>query len=118
MNLFRKKFVNNKKFRGGIKAVLCLLIVAGFFRSFFINGIDDYISYKDYFFQNEFEDFVSGAGSESIEQKFIASGNILSNLSLYLGEVADTEITIEITDCNGQTITQKIVNLKDYVRAA
>lgn len=115
MNSISNRITDNKKAIWGIKSIFCLIIIAWLFCNFFINGIDKYTSYKDYYLKNEFNESISGIGCSRIEQQFIAPGNILSNITLYFGELLDEEIKIEIVDKKQQVITQRSVNLKDYM---
>ena len=113
MNSIVKKLTEKKTILGS-KIVFCILVVIWLFSNLFVNGVDDYISYKDYFYQNEVLEVVRGHGAVCIEQQFIAKGNILSNITLYVAQNSDSDVSIEIVDKNQKIKGQKNINLKDY----
>lgn len=113
-----KSLIENKKINVGVKGVVCLLIIVWFFNSFFINGIDAYVSYKDYYYRNEISDNSSAAVADCVEQHFVAKGNNLSNIDLYLGGLSDTDISIEIVDSNEKVLSQTSFNPTEYIANA
>lgn len=113
MNSIVKKLTEEKIILGS-KIIFCILVIVWLFSNLFVNGVGDYISYKDYFYQNEIPEAVRGHGAVCIEQQFIAKGNILSNITLYVAQNSDSDVSIEIVDKNQKIKSQKNINLKDY----
>lgn len=114
MNSEKKKLTINKKMIFILKIICCLIACVCFFSAFFIDGVDDYISYKDYNLQNEIGDSITADGISLIEQKFVSPGNILSNVYLYFGNSNNSEITISIADADGNSIAKKKFNMSKY----
>lgn len=114
MNAKIRKIIDNKMIRITTKIVFCLLIVAWFCSCLFTKSFDSYFSYNDYFYQNDFVESVSGDGLNSIEQHFVAKGNILSNITIYLGDINDAELSIHIIDKFDNVICSKEINVSDY----
>lgn len=97
-----------------VKIVICAFIIAWFGNCLYINKFNTSYSYRNYAYQNAVTDTITGNGITSISQKFISKGNILSSVSLYLGEVGDSDISVSLLDENGRGIFSTIINLKDW----
>lgn len=110
-----KGLVVNKKFIVGVKIIACMCIITWLFSNLFIDGVDDYTNYKEYSVQNDFSEAGSVEGITCIEQKFSAPGNILSNVSLYFGNVAAQELSIAILDSSNAVIDEKKINVSSYI---
>ena len=114
MNFAISTISKNKNFIWMIKVAAGLLILITVFSCFLSDGISSYYSYKDYNYQNEFRNSVFCNGRTEIIQTFQAKGNILSNVSLYFGDVADTELTLELVDEKSNVIYSTIINTAEY----
>lgn len=110
-----KKDEKKMKIIWAVKILSCFLILVWIFNNLFLNGLKPYLDDRDYFYQNDAGEMIPGADITSIEQQFIASGNILSNITFYLKETEEKEVFIEIVDSNQKTVSEKCINLKDYV---
>lgn len=109
-----KLLLKNKKFIIALKAMSCALIIAWLCKCIYINGFDNYFSYKDYNYQNSFSEFVPADGVQSVDQMYVSKGNILSNIKLYFGDTFDSKLTILVSDNNGNTLCSKIINTAKY----
>lgn len=114
MNAVTKRLTENQIIIIGVKIIFCGLIVAWLFGNLFINGIDEYTTFKEYSIQNNFSESVSAAGVTNIEQKFQAPGNIISNISLYFGNIENQNLSIKIIDSSNVVIEEKDINLATY----
>lgn len=114
MNLMTKNPVKNKKVIAGVKIIVCVFIFVWLMNNLFIDGMDDYISYKVYYYQSESEDCFPAVGASCIEQTFYAQSSVLSNIKLYLCEPSDSEIIIQMIDDTRKILMQETVNLRDF----
>lgn len=100
----------------GLKIIfsLCIVIFVGW--SFFLCGLKPYCHYKDYHYQNDFsEESVSKLDTvKKISQSFIAKGNILNSISLYLTDNPAQTINIAVLDQNGKEIIADDIILDSY----
>lgn len=110
----RKLLSKNKKFTIALKVIFCVLIITWLCKCVYINGFDNYFSYKDYNYQNSFSESVPADGAQRVDQTYVSKGNILSNIGLYFGEVSDSELTIMVSDNNGNSLCTKTINVAEY----
>lgn len=114
MNFAINEITKNKNFIWMIKAAAGLLIIITVFSCFLGDGIDSYYSYKDYNYQNDFTNSVFCNGATEVIQTVQAKGNILSNVSLYFGDGADTELALELIDEKSNVIYSTVINTAEY----
>lgn len=99
----------------GIKVILCILIFVWFAKCLYVNGSDEFFTYKNYTYQNELTNPISEKGTFSICQKFVSKGNVLSNITFYFGKLNDSDITLSLLDETGKNIFVKTINPKNYI---
>ena len=109
-----KLLSKNKKIIIALKVIFCALIIAWLCKCIYINGFDNYFSYKDYNYQNSFSESVPADGAQRVDQTYVSKGNILSNIGLYFGDVSDSELTIMVSDNNGNSLCSKTINVAEY----
>lgn len=109
-----RKGISRDKFALIGKLVFCVVIAVWFVENLIISGTDPYVSYREYTIQNHCTEKVQAEGVQRIEQRFTSPGNILSGISLYLGEISDEEIDIRVCDAKGKMLAEKNVNLRGY----
>lgn len=105
MNVLKK--INNNKFLilfVKIALSLCIIFIA--FTSLFVYGLRPYYSYKDYSYQNDFstEHAIALNGITNVKQRFVARGNLMNSLSVYIGDIANEKIDVSIYQTNGAEI--------------
>lgn len=91
-----------------------LIIFLTIFSNFFPDRISSYYNYKDYYYQNDFREAVYYDGVTEIIQDFEAKGNILSNISLFFGDMADAKLYLELINEKSKVIAYTEINLSDY----
>lgn len=106
-----EKIKNSRRFILLAKTALsvCIFFIIG--SSLFINGLKPYYSYKDYSYQKDFlgEYAFSLERLSSVSQRFVAKGNILDSISVYIGEMPDEGIRISIYQTEGSEIASKYI---------
>lgn len=109
------KWLNSNKIRKCIKGVFSALILFTVIRAFFIDGIKPYYTVKDYSYQNDFaSDQVAVASGNQISQHFIARGNRITNLTLFINDTVSQKLNIILLDLNGKIIREEKVNISDF----
>lgn len=106
----------NKRLIWAIKIICCCYVFFVLFEALFVNGLKPYYRYKDYNYQNDFSEGQSTIldGTNQIEQHFIARGNILDNISVYLGDISEKEIRLSVYSVGGTEIASALINSTDY----
>lgn len=113
-----KTLSGNKRTILAVKLFFCALIIAWLCNCLYINGLDTYYSCKDYNYRNDFSASTTLAGVQRVDQIFISKGNILSDLTLYFGEVPDTELSISIADDNEGVLFSRTISTSNYASNA
>ena len=112
------KIKNSVRLRRALKVVLCLAILLTIVRLQFAGGIKSFENYKEYSSKN---DNIGGewgnlSNFHSVEQEFIAEGNILNNVQLYYVNTSeDKDIEISVKDANGTIIADANVNTGIFI---
>lgn len=109
-----KKILENTRIRYAIKTLFCVMIVGWLYNCVYLKGFDAFFCYQDYYYQNDSEDYIMVGCANSLEQHFYSEGNVLSNISIYFGEVSDSELSIEIVGENNKTQFSKKINVSSY----
>lgn len=98
MNKWTEKSFIKKYLLRSFQAISCLLIILFLFYNLFLHGLSPYESHRDYFHQNQYIDETSCAGVFEVRQEFTSKGNLLTNLTVCLGDVANSELQIQLLD--------------------
>lgn len=109
-----KKIWGNKKIAIVIKLVFCILTVVWLSNCMYVNALNSCIGYSDYTYQNELMESVTATNVDCIKQQFSINGEELSDITLYFGDVYDTELCIEIANDEKQIVFSKNINVFDY----
>lgn len=119
MKAIADKIKRNKYFIGAIKLLLSLYLVCTIGQALFLHGLKPYLSYKDYTYQTPYipEQTVS-LTTKRVSQTFTSKGNILSNISIYLGDIAGENIEIIISNTSEEIIASTIFSTNDYAAQA
>ena len=80
-------------------------------QALFANGLKTYYAYEEYTCQNEVQEDKSLPVVEEqiIVQPFLAKGNILNSVSLYIGSATESNMEIQISDESGRQLSSTIV---------
>ena len=99
-----------------IKILLSISILAIIMQSLFIDGIKPYYSYKDYEYRNYFEEEQAGILTDHtiVSQEFTAKGNILDNVSLFIGETKGEILKVSICSGGGTVIAESEMDLNQF----
>lgn len=115
MQLGAAKQAAGKGVRFAIKALLSVWLLYMIMQSLFIDGLRPYQSYKDYNYQNNFNpDIVTPVAQTRINQVFMAKGNLLNYIAVYIGEGDDQDIKIEIVGPDNKVIAETQVNTANW----
>lgn len=109
-----KLLSKNKKIIITLKVISCALIITWLCGCVYINGFDNYFSYKDYNYQNSLSESVLAGDAQRVDQTYASKGNVLSTIELYFGDVSDSELTIFVNDNNGNSLFSKTINVAEY----
>lgn len=109
-----KKILKNDLVIIAIKGILCVLLILWLCNCIYIKGFDELFAYKDYQYQNYSSELVAAEGVEFLKQDFVSKGNILSNISLFFGEVCEDMLLISILDEKEHVLCNKTINVAEY----
>ncbi len=98
----------------GIKLLSMLIIAWLILQPVFAEGFRPYYEHKNYEFFNEFSDIEIIQEESEVRQKFIAKGNILTNLKVYFLSADTQNITFAIQDTSGRNLKELTVHTSDY----
>ncbi|MDO4962152.1 MAG: hypothetical protein Q4E57_09965 [Eubacteriales bacterium] len=106
------KLRDNKFIELGIKVLACAVILWFIITAIFADGLKPYYSYRDYNYQNDFslEQATDLSAITEITQTFTAKGDILDNISVYLGEVRGETINVLIADESNKRLYEQALN--------
>lgn len=95
-----------------IKTILCLFIMATIVRLQFSDGISSYLNYKDYSVRNDNAggEWLDLSGYKTVEQEFIADGNLLNNVSIYYGNAMDRDVRVSVSMLDNKVLSSVILN--------
>ncbi|NLG04734.1 MAG: hypothetical protein GX567_13035, partial [Clostridia bacterium] len=114
MNIERRCLDNNK-IRLCLKTTASVLILFFIMYAFFIDGIKPYYTVKNYSYQNDFtSDQIAVLQGKQAAQHFIARGNIITNLELFINDVESQVISVALLDLNNKTIREEEVYLSSF----
>lgn len=109
---FCRKCLDNNRIRLCIKCLFSVLILFIVLQAFFIDGIKSYYTVKEYSYQNDFAaDQIAVAPGNQISQHFIARGNKITNLTIFVNDTVSQTINITLLDLNNKTIREENVNV-------
>lgn len=114
MNAWVQSPIKRKRVILGVKIIACVFITAWLLGNLFTDGIDRYISQEVSVYQNELGNGRPVVDANCIEQVFYAQSSVLSNVILYLDDLAESEVTIQILDASREILTQKTINMRDF----
>ncbi len=98
----------------GIKLLSMLIIGWLILQPVFAEGFRSYYEYKNYEYFNELSDIEIIQEESEVRQRFIAKGNILTNLKVYFRNTDTQNITFAIQDSSGRSLKELTVNTSDY----
>ena len=100
------KLKSNTRIISVVKAALCLIIMATIIRVYFSDGVDSYLNYKDYSVRNDNTggEWFDLSDIKTAEQNFIASGNLLDNVSLYYGNAEDRDVVVSVLSLDDKVL--------------
>ena len=101
----------------GAKIIFSLCVMGFIFRCLFIDGVNPYYSYKDYNYQNNIEENTYNSLSQEtkVSQTFIAKGDMLNNISIYLVDSPNQDVDIAIVDSFGKKVKSMTINLSSFI---
>lgn len=107
---------DNKKLILFAKAAVCLCVFFIIFKALSVNGLKPYCSYKDYSYKNDISDGrgVALDGMNLVEQSFVAKGNIIDSLTIYLGDISNSEIRLSVCTVDQTEIAHTLINADRY----
>ena len=112
------KILHQSAIRKAIKIIIFLYLVIGVCQSEIIGegGISGRCHYKDYDYQNSFSDGAVETldAVQNVSQSFIAKGNILNNIWVYIADDSDQIINIAVLDQDGRQIAVTDIALNNY----
>ena len=106
-----------KKWVGYItKVIICIVMLGFVVKALYSNGLDDYYEHKDYDYENitSIPQSLERNDVTEMSQQFLARGNILDNLQIYIANKCDEEILISLYGADGECIVKKTINTADY----
>lgn len=101
--IFKKKYPLRT-----IQFITCVFIVLFLSNNLILHGLSPYQSYSEYFHQNSYKDETSCAGVSEVRQEITSKGNLLTNMSLYLGDVTGSKLQIQLLDGEKVLFTTEI----------
>lgn len=112
--------LKNKYVKLGIKAAVCAWIIIFIIHNFYVEGLSKYYSFSDYDYGvNDISESLRALDEETeITQKFISKGNILNNISLYIGQLEDKNIEIAVRDNGGRSVCATIIKVNECKEAS
>lgn len=112
MMQYINKCLNSKRIRLCMKSLLSAVILFIVIQAFFIDGVKPYYTVKDYSYQNDFaSDQITVAPGNHISQHFVARGNRITNLTLYINDTVSQTINIILLNLNGKVIREEKINI-------
>lgn len=109
------QYFNDKKIRILMKFMISVAMFFIVIQAFFMNGIKPYCSEKEYLYQNDFmAEQVIPVSANQLEQRFIAKGNKITNLSIFINSADSQLIDLTILNDKGKVIKTKRIDIADY----
>lgn len=101
------------------KIVLALVLLSIVFKFFLTDDFSQYFHYKTYVEKNEeqIDRVLQCNQTISIKQKFLAKGNLLNKIDIYLGDIEENAtgtLNLQIQDQDDNILFDKTIFLSDY----
>lgn len=113
-----RKFVQKdemfKCFLWGMKLFFMTLIVWWVLQPFLTDGFKGYYRHKNCTYQNNFSNMGVVQDETEVRQRFISKGNILTNITIYLGDSGNQDLVFTIENALGKILKTVRINTADY----
>lgn len=109
-----REFVDNKKGLWIVKIIICLGVMFLMVNSVVQENAKTYQSYDDYNYQGSSENIITYDNVTEITQGFVAQGNILSNLEIYLTDINPVQIEVSVLDSKKNILCSRVYEEQQF----